>query len=357
MARSGIGADKWHLPRHCELWLPAYVRGRWNSWFAKSNPKHVWLAIADHFEPLWHNASVSLATERVSIWRRRLPLIASEHADSTGRLPIYTFFYPDHHYRPELLDVLAEMVSLGCADVEVHLHHDREGQQDFTDRIGTFTETLFRRHGLLRKENGSLRFGFIHGNWALCNSVPGGQWCGLNNEITLLRDLGCYADFTMPSGASTTQARTVNSIYWAAGDASRPKSYDQGCVLQPRSASGDLLMIPGPLGLRWKERLWPRMETGEIAGYDMPTLYRANRWLDVAPRLGEHIFIKLFAHGAQERNLIPLLGRGLTELFRWMSTACRDRGLVLHYVSTWQMYRAVMAIWHEIDPLSAAKSS
>ena len=54
--------------------------------------------------------------------------------------------------------------------------------------------------------NGRVVFGFIHGNWALDNSRPDGKYCGLNNEITLLRDLGCYADFTMPSGASPTRA-------------------------------------------------------------------------------------------------------------------------------------------------------
>jgi hypothetical protein len=313
--------------------------------------------IADHFEPLWRNSSLTLADQRISMWERRYPQIALEHTDSAGRPPIYTFFYPEEQYRPELLDALAEIVDLGIGDVEVHLHHDREGQQDFVDRIGVFTETLFRRHGLLRKEKGSLCFGFIHGNWALCNSLPGGKWCGLNNEITLLRDLGCYADFTMPSGASPSQARTVNSIYWATGDAARPKSYDTGSALETQGSVGDLLIIPGPLGLRWKGRCLPRMETGEIAGYDMPTPYRANRWLEIAPRLGEHVFIKLFAHGAQERNSIPLLGHGLTKLFRSIHEACRDRGLILHYVSAWQMYRAILAIWQQSDPIRAAQES
>jgi hypothetical protein len=48
----------------------------------------------------------------------------------------------------------------------------------------------------------TIRFGFIHGNWALDNSLPHGKSCGLDSEIALLRDLGCYGDFTMPSGAS-----------------------------------------------------------------------------------------------------------------------------------------------------------
>jgi hypothetical protein len=67
----------------------------------------------------------------------------------------------------------------------------------------------------------------------LDNSLPGDRFCGLNNEITLLRDLGCYADFTMPSGASPTQARLINTIYWAVDDPDKPKSYDTGVPVIP----------------------------------------------------------------------------------------------------------------------------
>jgi len=59
------------------------------------------------------------------------------------------------------------------------------------------------------------------GRWTI--PVPTAAGAGLNNEITLLRDLGCYADFTMPSGPSPTQSRTVNSIYWVTDDPERPR--------------------------------------------------------------------------------------------------------------------------------------
>lgn len=345
-----------HLPKYCNLWLPGYVQNRWREWLriARSRPKHVWLTIADHFEPLWAGADAKTGAARVAAWRRRWPQIAFDHADSSGNPPVYTFFYPEEEYLPQLIDPLAEMTALGISDVEVHLHHDSELQQRFVDRLGKFKEVLYLRHGLLRKENGQIRFGFIHGQWALDNSLPDGRHCGLNNEITLLRDLGCYADFTMPSGPSPSQARTINTVYWATDDPERPKSYDRGCRLKPGGASGDLLMIPGPLGLRWRERLLPRIEMGEIAGYDMPTPYRVKRWLDIAPRVEEHIFLKLFAHGAQERNCIPLLARGLPELFAGIRAECDVRGLTLHYVSAWQMYQAALSIWSQAGPILAA---
>jgi hypothetical protein len=305
----------------------------------------VWLAIADHWEPYWAKPSDELAAERVALWARHWPEIARRHADSTGRPPQYTFYYPQEEYRPAFLDALAEIKRAGFGDVDIHIHHDGEGQQNFVDRMSGYIETLVGRHGLLRMSGGRPVFGFIHGNWALDNSRPDGRYCGLNNEITLLRDLGCYADFTMPSGNSPTQARTVNTIYWAHDDPARPRSYDYGNVVKPgMPGSGDLLMIPGPFGWRWAERLTPRMETGELAGYDLPTAYRVKRWLDLAPRVGNDLFVKLYGHGTQERNSSALLlGGGLDRLFSLWEEACRQRGHQLHYVSTWEMRQAVDA--------------
>src|SRR5215831_6132375 len=153
------------LPRNAQLWLPGYVEGRvrslWQSRGADS-PARVWLTFADHFEPYWGNADDNTARRRVDLWRRRWPEIAGRHRDSAGRPPQYTFFYPEEQYRPYLVAPLAEMAEDGIADVEVHLHHDGEGERDFVERIQRFTETLYARHRLLRQHNGKIAFGFIH---------------------------------------------------------------------------------------------------------------------------------------------------------------------------------------------------
>jgi len=340
------------LPRNAQIWFPGYARGRMRNWFSSGwrdgTPHRVWVAIADHFEPLWADGPLgkpddATARGRLSLWSERWPAIAREHIDSAGGHPKYTFFFPQEEYRPYFIDPLAEMTRAGIADVEIHIHHDGEGQQNFIERMSGFKETLFCHHNLLRKDKrGCIVFGFIHGNWALDNSLPDGRWCGLNNEITLLRDLGCYADFTMPSGASPTQARMVNVIYWAVDDPDKPRSYDTGRRVTPtNSGSGDLLMIPGPLGIRWGERLIPRMEKGELAAYDPPTLYRVRRWLDVAPRIGKDIFVKLFTHGAQERNSRMLLNGGLDQLFKLLALECKHRGHELRYATTWEMKQAI----------------
>jgi hypothetical protein len=348
------------LPRHAEMWLPGYIANRAPR-LLRSRPdtRRVWLAIVDHYEPLWQKPDLATARGRVELWRQKWPESAARSLrDSAGNSPQYTFFFPQEEYRPEFLEPLAEMTRAGIADVEVHLHHDGEGREDFVNRITTFCDVLHSRHGLLRKRDGKLVFGFIHGNWALDNSRPDGRWCGLNDEITLLRELGCYADFTMPSGNSPTQARTVNVIYWAKDDPAKPKSYDSGIPVAIGGASeGDLLMIPGPLGLRWKERLLPRMETGELASTDHPTPYRVQRWFDLAPRLGSDIFIKLYTHGAQERNSSVLLNGALQQTFAMVAGEAPARGCEFYFVTAWQMYLAVDALRRNLNPLAVLERS
>ena len=72
---------------------------------------------------------------------------------------------------------------------------------------------MAERHGLLSRDRytGEVGYGFIHGNWALDNSRPDGRMCGVDNELDVLRETGCYADFTLPSAPSPTQTRKINS--------------------------------------------------------------------------------------------------------------------------------------------------
>ncbi|MDH4174949.1 MAG: hypothetical protein OEW16_06205 [Gammaproteobacteria bacterium] len=340
------------LPRNAQLWLPDYVRSRFRANGAAPSGARVWLTICDHYEPEWLKPDAATSRSRVATWERQWPQIARRHADSAGRHPVYTFFFPQEEYRREYLDPLTQMTADRIADVDIHIHHHGEGEKDFVDRMYGFIETLTQGHGLLRRHEGRPVFGFIHGNWALDNSRPDGLCCGLNNEITLLREMGCYADFTMPSGASPTQSRTVNQIYWVNDDPAAPRSFDHGVQVRPgEPGEGDLLMITGPMGLRWRERLMPRLETGEIAWQDAPTPYRIERWFDLAPRIGQDIFIKLYTHGAQERNSTALLDRGgLDNLFKFMGEACARRGYRWYSVSAWQMRQAVDCAARRQDP-------
>jgi hypothetical protein len=342
------------LIRHSQIWGPSYIGQRLRQITQLDAPplRRIWVTLADHYEPKWQHADLTTAQSRVALWRSAWPAIAKRcKPDSLGNTPQYTFFFPEEEYHPTLMEPLAEMVREGIADVEVHLHHDGEGRQNFIDRITSFCSVLGSEHGLLRKRGGKTTFGFIHGNWALDNSSPDGRWCGLKDEIRLLRDLGCYADFTMPSGDSATQARLVNSIYYCKGDPNRSKSYDDGVPVTPGGGvAGDLLIISGPLGMRWKDRWLPRLETGELRCGNVATPYRVRRWADLAPRIGTDSFIKLYTHGAQEQNSSALLHGVLESAFNLLVEEANRRGCSIHFVSAWQMYLAIDAIRQRRDP-------
>jgi len=336
-----------HLPRHAEIWLGPYLRDRLRKAVRTAKPKRAWVAIMDHYEPLGMSASVEEALARVARWREKWPRIADgAPLDAAGQRPQYTFFYPQEEYRSDLLEGIAEMVRLGVGDVEVHLHHDNEQRESFIHKVTEFCQRLTNGHGLLRQKDGRTTFGFIHGNWALDNSRPDGKRCGLNGEIALLRDLGCYADFTMPSLPSATQGRVVNQIYWCTSNPdNRPKSFDRGIEATAGGGrQGDLLMITGPLGIRLGRRMLPRLETGELAGYDPPTPSRVRQWFDLAPSIGDDLFIKLYTHGAAERNLVPLLDHGLGNLYRWLAEEADRRDIEIHWATAWQMYQACDAL-------------
>ncbi len=345
------------LPRHAEIWLLPYLNDRLRKSLRPAKPKRAWVAIADHYEPLCSGASIETALGRVAQWRDKLPRIASDAPrDAAGQCPQYSVFYPQEEYRRELLDGVTEMVNLGIGDVEVHLHHDKEQRGSFILKVTEYCRRLTGDHGLLRQQDGHTVFGFIHGNWALDNSRPDGRWCGLPGEIALLRDLGCYADFTMPSLPSPTQGRVVNQIYWCTNNfGNRPRSFDRGIEATVGGGRrGDLLMMTGPVGLRFGGRLLPRLETGEIAGYDLPAPSRVRQWFDLAPAIGDDLFLKLYTHGAQERNFEPLLNGGLASLFHWIAEEAERRSIELHWATAWQMYQAADALIHGRNSASGA---
>ena len=351
--------------RTMHQWLPGYAATRLrNAALIRKVPiTRVWVTIADHFEPWWRRADDRTALERVLRWTRGWPRIASRHVDDAGQPPCYTFFYPEEQYHPGAIDALSRLAGTNVADVEVHLHHDADSEGAFIDRVGLFIERLYFTHDLLRRDDSGIRFGFIHGNWALDNSLPDGRACGLDNEITLLRRLGCYADFTLPSAPSPAQTRIVNTIYWAKDDPTRPRSHDTGVPVTAGAAvAGDLLMIPGPLTLNlreWRRPFVPRLEVGELAGHCQPTRHRIALWKKAAPRIGGDLFIKLFAHGAPEKNAKPLLAEGgvLDRTLRYLREDCQRSEAHLYFVSAWHMAVAIDAIRRGLNPVRSVKKA
>lgn len=348
--------------RNMQFWLGSYLIWLCSRPFGhKPSRRHVFFCFVDHYEPYGGGADKALARARVRQWVEQYPAIASRHRDSFGNSPKHTFFYPAEEYDPELVDQLKEICTRNLGDFEVHLHHDKDTAENFRRTIVEYAATLHERHGLLRKDpaTGKIRYCFIHGNWALDNSRPDGRWCGVDNELDILVDSGCYADMTMPSAPSDTQTRKINSIYFSRGRPGRRKSHDTGRNVRTGNWGnpGELLLIQGPLTLNWKDAKFgiiPRIESAELSYDNPPTAHRVALWGNCAIGVEgaeEHVFIKVHTHGATEKSMHMLFADGGFERL-WSELERQYRRgdeCTLRYVSAWEMYSAIRDLARPAD--------
>lgn len=339
--------------KNMQYWLPSYLFPQEH--VARpdpSRPRHVFIAVCDHWEPGNDGASPDLAMARVERWVEAYPKLYDDFRDSQGRPPQHTFFYPEEEYHPEHIDRIGGLCRAGFGDVEVHLHHDKDTPAAFQEKLERFRDILFHRHGLLRRDphTGNITYGFIHGNWSLCNSHPDEVDCGVDQELGILKRTGCYADFTMPSAPDPTQTRTINSIYYARDIAGRRKSHDTGIKARVgRSALPDhLLMIQGPLTLDWKQRRFgivPRIENGDIIAGRPMSITRLDQWIAAGVSvLGQPNwqFVKLHTHGCKAANIGAWLGSEMLQFHHDLKNrASEDPMFRYHYVTAWEMAQLV----------------
>ena len=336
--------------KNIDIIVRAALRGRERS---LEGPRHLFLSVADHFEPYWHNQDHGLARERVARWREGYPRAMAGLFDRGGRAPRHAFFYPQEEYRRELLDPLAELVREGFGEVEVHLHHENDTAQGLREKLLAFTHRLHDHHGLLHTlDDGTPQYAFIHGNWTLDNSDPQGRDCGVDDEITVLRDTGCYADFTYPSAPHPTQPPIINRVYYATGSPGGPASHHRGVDARYGGGTRDhLLMVTGPLTLNWRQRrrgLLPAVENGDITHINPVTPDRVAAWVRSAATVAgfpRWAFIKPYTHGAQEGNSQRLLSDGeggLAWLYRHLLDHYNDgERFVVHFSTPWEMVRCI----------------
>lgn len=352
--------------KNMEGWFFSYVERRMNKPKVKG-PKHIMFCFVDHYEPQWGlttgigKTRIPVTDEklmeqerwRVDEWHRRYPEVAGKHVDADGVHPQHSFFYPEEEYRKEHLDKVSDLCARGFGEIEVHLHHDDDTEENMRKTLIDFTELLHKEHGAFTRnpETGLLNYSFIHGNWSLCNSRPDGKYCGVDNELIVLKETGCYADFTYPSAPCSTQPDKINSIYYAADNPGCSKSHNTGVnVKVGREESGDLMMIQGPLALNLKERkkgILPTIENGDIRGVFPPTKNRVDLWVDTGVTVEDKddwIFIKIHTHGTQEADIDCLLGKPFDEMCTYLEDKYNDgENYVLHYVSAREMYNIAKA--------------
>lgn len=343
--------------KHVGIWLFPYLRHRRDRRNRSraaigEGPIHIIFCIVDHFEPICAGSTLEQQRRRMENWTRDYPVLALRHKDSYGRPPQHTWFYPGEDYNSEYLDGLVFLCQQGLGEIELHFHHGYDTGESLRLKLAECI-SKFAAHGALRTNEVKPRtaYGFIHGNMALDNSRGDPAYCGVNEELIILRETGCYADFSFPTAPCISQPRKVNAIYYATDDPTAPKSYDLGPTVEVgRPPSGDLMIISGPLGLDWHNRKWgiiPRIENGEIQGHNRASPERIRNWVSQGIHVKgrpEWIIVKVSCHGAEERNKEVLIGQSADDMYSTLETEYRDRpGYRLHYMTAREVYNIIKA--------------
>ena len=350
--------DRWY---NVEIGLRAAAQAGRRRLPSTDRPVDIFLCVVDHYEPQIGRPPRAVAQERVGDWLCRYPRIADKHRDADGRPPPHSFFYPWDEYDTWELARLVELCAGGYGEIELHLHHRDDTDTTLRRKLRDALQTYRAAGALSAWPDGRTAFAFIHGDWALDNSRSDGgrNYCGVNNELTVLMEEGCYADFTFPSWQKSSQPRQLNAIYYATDDPARPKSYDRGRDARAGVTDQEgLLLIQGPL---WPFRngLRPGMDDGDLAVYRRYSPARLDRWVRAGIHMQgrpDRIFIKLHCHGAQDDNRKALLGNDLEALFADAEARYNDGSRYrLHYVTAREMFNIVKATEAGCEDLAASR--
>ena len=338
------------------IWIGSYCVQSLQDFFRKRQPgrdsvTHVLFCMVDHFEPI-HDSTREMERQRMQQWLLRYPVLANKHKDSYGRPVQHTWFYPGEDYNDEYLDQLVELCQKGIGEIELHFHHGHDTGESLRAKLDK-SLVQFQKHGALitKAVPPQKTYGFIHGNLALDNSIGDASVCGVNNEITILAETGCYADFSLPTAPWVSQTRKINSIYYVTDDPNRAKSHNDGIDVEVGgSPSGHLMLIQGPLTLDWCNRKWgifPRVDNAEIQDSYPPTTKRVTNWVGQHVHVKgrpEWVFVKVSCHGAEDRNREVMLGQPADDMYSFLESEYKSRpGYRLHYVNARELYNIAKA--------------
>lgn len=345
---------RWNLP-----WLVRHPLSRAASLLEATlfEHKHVVLTVANHFEPAWKvDGAYDLATQltRLKEYHRLARSTGGSVVDADGTKFRHTNFYPAEQYHPEILDIMAEMQSEGLGEVEVHLHHGVERPdtaENLRNTLIEFRDTLAERHKCLSKEAGddAPRYAFVHGNLALANSC-GGELCGVDNEMAILRDTGCYADMTLPSAPDRSQVAVTNSIYVYGGDPEKAMPHAFGYRLNGNGKNVRLpLIMTGPLAFDMRTRFpRPRLDDGALTAALGNEMSRFDRWCRANITVGHRsdvLFVKLYCHGFFDQDQSYSIGDEAARFFgEIVERGAKSGRYTVHFASAREMFNIAMAV-------------
>lgn len=341
--------------RKINIWLWSYLFGSWREKYKSKKPIHIIFCFVDHFEPHHGQVTDEKANKRMELWVKKYPKLAKKYIDADGNFLKHTWFYPYDELKEEELIQLNSLCQQGFGEVEFHLHHKNDTEESLRKKLKDGLK-IFNEYGIGITEENKIAYGFIHGNWALNNSVHrnGENFCGVNDELRVLKETGCFADFTFPAYMSKSQPATVNSIFYAKSSTNKIKGHDKGKIVEINKSRhiepNELMIIQGPLAFNWRKRklgLIPTVEDGNIHEGNLFNCNKVDLWEKVHISIKgkpDWVFIKIFTHGAPEKNHNAVLGPEADKLFTYViKKYCDKNGYKLHFVTAREMYNIIKA--------------
>jgi hypothetical protein len=339
-------------------WTPYYLWQKMTRHSGRTGRPDLIVGLADHFEPaivpgLGARAGRDEQEKRLERWCQEYPKLVNDWRDSDGQPFRHTYFYPAEQYDRGLIDRLAEHCQAGWGELEIHLHHGLNGHDTSANTrrlLLEFRDALAARGCLSRMDGlGPTRYAFVHGNFALANSAQG-HYCGVNDEMQILAETGCYADFTLPSAPNPAQIGKINSLYECTLPLDHAVPHRRGRDLRRgRTPSIFPLIIQGPLGLdfRSRGRLFPRIENGEVSTAHPPTMQRMELWREAAIAVRgcpDWLFIKLHCHGMDPRDHEAMLGNAMRQFLQQLANDSQGgQKYRVHFVTAREMTNIVLA--------------
>jgi hypothetical protein len=345
-----IDKFRWSLP-----WLLRYpfwrLRQSVEGMSRLAVDQHLIFLIANHFEP----GTGAKAIGRLESWCELAKSTGDAIRDHDGTPFRHTNFFPAEQYERPLLELLSSLQAEGYGEVEIHLHHgvERPDTAENTRRVlEDFRDVLAEEHGCLSREKpGSPpMYAFVHGNWALANSA-GGKFCGVDDEMQILADTGCYADFTLPSVPFQSQVPRINAIYQCGHPLTEARPHRSGSNLKVGEKAALPIIFTGPLVFDWTRRVRglpiPRLDDGALAQNYPLSLDRLNRWRSAhigVARRPEWIFIKLYSHGFFDWDQDAMIGEQMNRFMGEVMGLAEQTGrFKVHFASAREAFNMVMA--------------
>lgn len=340
--------------------LPTYAWQR----LTRPAPKgkvHLVIALADHFEPSnipglnMGFAPRDVQQQRLDTWCEEYPRNFADFRDREGRPFTHTYFYPAEQYDRDLVEQVAQLCHSGWGELEIHLHHgvDHPATAASTRRqLVSFRDALAHDHGCLSYEEGNRdpKYAFVHGNFSLANCADG-YACGVDNEMQILAETGCYVDMTYPTAAfHPAQIAKLNSLYECELPLDRRAPHSYGRDLRAgHPVTRFPFLVEGPWMLDFDRNSrggFGRLENAALTGRNAPSLRRLALWKEAGITVGgrpDWLFIKLHTHGMDPVDRDNVLRAPMQQFLAALVNGAAERKEILHFVTAREMANIALA--------------